>query len=200
MKTCFLYGFLLAVAGSILILVLYFLGFHSDPAKLAAGNWIGGVLGLGIGISLTVLGVKARRSEVPENVEFGYGRALGAGVLISLFASILSTIFNYVYAAFINPGPVSYTHLSLQEGRDDQGEDHAEDEAPDQIAEGEDPGGRHETHALFHIFGLDSGDPLGLKLSHGVLDSDFSEAWVDEGGIDVVEDGAQDRSEEGRCV
>jgi hypothetical protein len=112
MKTCFLYGFLLAVAGSILILVLYFLGFHSDPTKLAAGNWIGGVLGLGIGISFTVLGVKARRSEVPENVEFGYGRALGAGVLISLFASILSTIFNYVYAAFINPG---LTEIRIQD-------------------------------------------------------------------------------------
>jgi hypothetical protein len=104
MKTCFLYGFLIAVAGSILILTLYFLGFHTDPAKLAAGNWIGGVIGLAIGVGLTALGVKARRSEVPENVEFGYGRALGAGVLISVVASILSAIFNYVYAAFINPG------------------------------------------------------------------------------------------------
>src|ERR1700689_3028597 len=104
MKTCFLYGFLLAVAGAILILALYFLGFHTDPAKLAAGNWIGGVLGLAIGIGLTALGVKTRRSEVPENVEFGYGSALGAGVLISLVASILGAIFNYVYAAYINPG------------------------------------------------------------------------------------------------
>src|ERR1019366_1394786 len=41
MKTCSLYGFLSALAGALLLLALYFLGFHSDPAKLSAAKWIG---------------------------------------------------------------------------------------------------------------------------------------------------------------
>jgi hypothetical protein len=104
MKTCALYGFIIALADSLLILALFFLGFHSDPDKLQAAKMIGGLGALAIGITFTVLGIKARRSEVPETEEFGYGRALGAGVLISLVASVLMAVFNYVYGAFINPG------------------------------------------------------------------------------------------------
>lgn len=104
MKTCALYGFIIALADSLLVLALFFLGFHSDPEKLQAAKMIGGLGALAIGVTFTVLGIKARRSEVPEAEEFGYGRALGAGVQISLIASVLVSAFNYVYGAFINPG------------------------------------------------------------------------------------------------
>src|SRR5271154_1826271 len=98
MKTCALYGFIIALADALLVLALFFLGFHSDPVKLAAAKWIGGVLALAIGITFTVLGVKARRAEVPEAEGFGYGSALGAGVQVSIVACVLSSIFNYVYS------------------------------------------------------------------------------------------------------
>jgi hypothetical protein len=104
MKTCALFGFISALAGAFLNLILYFSGFQSDPAKLAAATWIGGVGGLAIGVTCIVLGVKARRAEVPANTGFGYGRALGAGATISLVASFLSSIFTYAYYTFINPG------------------------------------------------------------------------------------------------
>ncbi len=41
---------------------------------------------------------------MPASEDFGYGAALGAGVLISLVGAVLSAIFTYVYHAFINPG------------------------------------------------------------------------------------------------
>ncbi|HXQ82266.1 MAG TPA: DUF4199 domain-containing protein [Opitutaceae bacterium] len=104
MKTCSLYGFISALAGSLLALVLYFLGYHSDPAKLQAASWIGGLGGLAIASVCTALGVKARRAEVPEAAGFGYGQALGAGVLISVVSSALSAVFTYAYYGFINPG------------------------------------------------------------------------------------------------
>jgi hypothetical protein len=104
MKTCALYGFISALSGAFLILILFFTGFHSDPAKLTAAKWIGGVCGLAIGVSCMVLGVKARRAEIPANEEFGYGKALGAGFQISVFSAIFSAIFSYAYNAFINPG------------------------------------------------------------------------------------------------
>lgn len=104
MKTCALYGVAIAVAAALLVLALFFLGFHSDPAKFQAAKIIGGLGSLAIGVTVTVLGVKARRSEIPESEPFGYGRALGAGVVISLVANILCAVFNYAYFALINPG------------------------------------------------------------------------------------------------
>jgi hypothetical protein len=85
-------------------LILFFLGFHSDPAKLGMAGWGGGLVGLVIVILCVVLGVKARRSEIPETEAFGYGRAFGAGFLISLVASVLNGFFGFLYWKFINPG------------------------------------------------------------------------------------------------
>ncbi len=115
MKICSLYGFIIALGDALLILALFFLGFHSDPMKFTAAKWIGGLGGLAIGITVTVLGVKARRSETPANEGFGYGRALGAGFLISVVATVLSTLFTYAYNAFINP---SFTELMVQDAMD----------------------------------------------------------------------------------
>jgi hypothetical protein len=103
MKTCALYGFISALSGAFLTLILYFAGFHSDPAKLTAATWIGGLLGLAIGVTCIVLGVKARRAQVPVTEGFGYGSALWAGVVISAVSSVLSAIFIYAYYSFINP-------------------------------------------------------------------------------------------------
>jgi hypothetical protein len=103
MKTPALYGFFSALAGAFLNLILFFTGFHSDPAKLGTATLIGGIGGLAISVTCIVLGVKARRDEVPANEEFGYGRALGAGFQVGLVASFLSAIFTYCYYAFINP-------------------------------------------------------------------------------------------------
>jgi len=115
MKTCSLYGFILAVTTAVLTLILYFLGLHSDPAKLGAAKWIGGVGALAISVTVTVLGVKARRAEVPEAEGFGYGRAVGAGTQIAVVASVLGAIFNYAYMAFINTG---YAEVLLQDQMD----------------------------------------------------------------------------------
>jgi hypothetical protein len=111
MKTCSLYGLILAVTGAIVTLILYFLGYHSDPAKVGTGQLIGGLVILTASFVITAMGIKARRAEVPASEPFGYGRALGAGVLISLVAVVLSTVFNLVYASFINTG---FTEVMLQ--------------------------------------------------------------------------------------
>jgi hypothetical protein len=104
MKTYALYGFFSALGAAFLNLILFFTGFHSDPAKLTAASLIGGFGGLAIAVTCMVLGVKARRAEIPANEEFGYGRAVGAGFMVGLVSSILSAIFTYAYDAFINPG------------------------------------------------------------------------------------------------
>jgi hypothetical protein len=112
MKTCSLYGFISALAGAFLTLILFFAGLHSDPARLSAAGWIGGLGGLAIAVTCLVLGIKARRSEAPGAEEFGYGSAFGAGALISLVSAILSSIFTYIYHSFINP---AFSEILLQD-------------------------------------------------------------------------------------
>jgi Protein of unknown function (DUF4199) len=112
MKTYALYGFISALAGAFLTLILYFLGFHSDAAKLSAAAWIGGILGLGILITCIVLGIRAKRTERPATEKFGFGSSFGAGFMVSLVSTVLSTGFTYIYNAYINP---AFTEIMLQD-------------------------------------------------------------------------------------
>ena len=104
MKTYVTYGFYMALAGMLLSLAFYFLGFHSDAAKMASTQWINTVALLVICIAIIVLGTKARRADVPLTEDFGYGRALLAGFLITLWACLFGIITNYLYFHLINPG------------------------------------------------------------------------------------------------
>lgn len=104
MKTYLTYGFAMALAGGLITLALYFLGYHTDLQKAASGQWVGLPFYLAASVIILVLGIKARRAELPLSEPFGYGRALGAGVMVIMFAAFFGIIFNYVYFQFINPG------------------------------------------------------------------------------------------------
>jgi hypothetical protein len=112
MKTCALYGFICALIGAFVTLVLYFLGFHSEASKLSTATTVGGTVGLAAVVACTALGVKARRNEVPSTSDFGYGSALWAGTVINFVGSLLSSVFSYAYYAFINPG---FSELIIQD-------------------------------------------------------------------------------------
>ena len=104
MKTPLIYGLYMALAGLVLNLGLYFAGFHSEVEKLATAQTISTIGNLILGVGLLVLGVKARRAEIPLTEDFGYGRALWAGVQISFFACIFGVITNFLYMGVINRG------------------------------------------------------------------------------------------------
>lgn len=104
MKTYLTYGFAMALAGGLITLALYFLGYHTDPQKAASAQWVALPFYLAATIILLVLGIKARRAELPLSEPFGYGRALGAGVMIILFSALFGIVFTYLYFQFINPG------------------------------------------------------------------------------------------------
>ena len=104
MKTTFIYGLGMAIAGTLLNFMFYFLGFHETIEKLGTAQTIGIIGGIIITVGGLILSIKARRSETPEAEAFGYGRALGSGVLTALWASLFGSISNVVYMAVINPG------------------------------------------------------------------------------------------------
>jgi hypothetical protein len=103
MKTCTLFGFISALSNAFVVMLLFFLGLHSDAAKLGTAKWVGGILSLAIVITCVVKGVKARRSEAPPEEDFGYGKALWAGLVITQVSSLLIAAFNLCYTRFINP-------------------------------------------------------------------------------------------------
>jgi hypothetical protein len=104
MKTYVTYGFIWALAGALLTLALYFLGYHSAAEKLKMAGYIGMVGGLAICVVCIILGTKARRTEVPATEPFGYGQALGAAMMVAVFATLFGAVFNFLYMHFINPG------------------------------------------------------------------------------------------------
>ena len=103
MKTYLTYGFVIALAGALVTLGLFFLGYQSDPEKLQTGQWISLPIFLVITIGGIVIGTKVRRAEFPATEPFGYGRALAAAVMIVLFASLIGAVINFIYFKFINP-------------------------------------------------------------------------------------------------
>jgi hypothetical protein len=111
MKTYLTYGFVLALGGALVTLALFFLGYHSDPQKLQTAQWIGLPLFIGITVVVLIMGTKARQAEVPLSEPFGYGRALGACVLIVLFASVFSVVVNFIYFQYLNP---DFTEIMVQ--------------------------------------------------------------------------------------
>jgi hypothetical protein len=103
MKTYLTYGAASAIAGAMLMMLLYLLGYHSDPEKLKMAQILGSCGGLAISITCIVLGTKARRAEIPPTEEFGYGQALFAGFMISLISSAIGIVTWIIYAKFVNP-------------------------------------------------------------------------------------------------
>lgn len=104
MKTYLIYGSASAFGGTLVVLAVYFLGWHDTPDKLDLANAVQTVLALAIGVTCTVLGIKARRAELPASQDFGYGSALGAGVMITLFAALIGMFVQLIYGTVINPG------------------------------------------------------------------------------------------------
>lgn len=159
MKTPLVYGSLSAIAGAIIILALFFLGYHSEVEKLGAAKWIGGIAGLAVGISCLVLGVKARREEIPEAEGFSFGRAMGTGVLISVVSSFLSSVFYFVYLKVINPG---FTDLMIQDTLDKM---QAKGMSSDQLAGAEKGMHFFMAPALQSVMNLFGGVIFGVVLS-----------------------------------
>lgn len=112
MKTPLTYGFAMAVAGAVLTFAMFFMGFHDTPEKMDSifTNTVNFVGPLAIGITCLVLAMKEKREDTPAEKDWGYGSALGTGVLTVLFGSLIGAVTAYVYYVFINPniGEVIY--------------------------------------------------------------------------------------------
>lgn len=103
MKTSLMYGFVMALGASLVSLAFLFTGFHDEPDKMQLSQNISIVLNSLIAIACIVLGMREKRALTPATDNWGYGSALGTGLLISLWGTLFATIYTFCYFSFINP-------------------------------------------------------------------------------------------------
>jgi hypothetical protein len=104
MKTTLFYGAIMGFVGILLNYALYFLGFHDSAAKMQSSQMINAILGIISGTICLVLAARARRQETPASEPFGYGRALLACFLTSLWSVCIGTLSWVIYIGVVNPG------------------------------------------------------------------------------------------------
>jgi len=111
-STRFTYALILTACSAALNLALYFTGWQTD--KLATGHYF---MWLQEVIMLVVLwrGIKAVRSESPGH-GLSYGRGVLSGVLISLYAGLMSGVYNAVHFKFVNAHFADYQLACLRPG------------------------------------------------------------------------------------
>jgi hypothetical protein len=106
LKATLNWGLILGAASIAFTVILYIAGLITNkPASY-----------VGILISIIVLyfGIKAYRDQYLGGV-MSYGQALGAGVLISLFGTIISIFFTLILFVVIDPGLID---MALQDSAD----------------------------------------------------------------------------------
>ncbi len=104
MGTKFTYALILTIIGAVFNLLLYFTGFQTE--KLAVGQHLGWLLFIAM-IVVLALGIKAVREEAPDK-SISYGKALGTGVLISLYSGLMSAVYSFIHFKFVNPEFADY--------------------------------------------------------------------------------------------
>lgn len=102
MKTPLTYGTYTALASGLLLLLLFFTGFHA-PERFFIGLVAQFVLGLVILIAGLFFAMREQRSINGAKVGLSYGQAFKTGILTAVVASAIGVVFNLTYSRVINP-------------------------------------------------------------------------------------------------
>ncbi len=129
MSTTMTYGLILALVNIVHSLVGYFLGFQTE--KMADGQWFNALVYLSITI-VVCLGIRAVRED-SDNKSLSYGRGVGSGVLISLYAGIIGAVYALIHFKFVNP---NFTDYLIEYVRSVQSAKGASDTQLDQMEKG----------------------------------------------------------------
>jgi hypothetical protein len=103
MKNFLKWGIFIAAANVVITLIEYFGGL-SDVHGGGPMRWVAFVVSLG----LLFWGILEKKKEDPG--EFTFGKGWVEGVLISLIAGVILSIFMYIYFDMINPEMIDTIH------------------------------------------------------------------------------------------
>lgn len=116
MKPYLKYGLIVAGIGIIISMISYLIGMD----KTDAGQYIG-YLNIPIMIVAMVFAIKERREkELGGFIEFG--QAFGTASLMVVIASVITSVYTYLYMSVINPGMKDYIIQKQMEKMESQGQ------------------------------------------------------------------------------
>lgn len=95
----------MAIAGALLTFILFFAGFHGSVEAMQSG--VAQTVSIVVPVLITViclaLAMRDKRESTPSDSGWGYGSALGTGVVTVLFSALFGAVFAYIYFAVLNP-------------------------------------------------------------------------------------------------
>ncbi len=100
------YGAIIGSALVIYSLLMYFLGLYAAKQS----GWISYLI---LFAGIMVSSKQYREQELKGNIS--YAQALGYGVLVSLFASIILAFYNYVFYTLIDPSAINQVFEIMEE-------------------------------------------------------------------------------------
>ncbi|HPX06012.1 MAG TPA: DUF4199 domain-containing protein [Tenuifilaceae bacterium] len=100
-------GLILGLALIVFSVVLYILGIYKPPTWVGILNYVLIIGGIFYGQK------KFRDDELGGYIS--YGKALGTGVLVALFASIIYGVYFYLLTAVIDPGYIDQIYAATEE-------------------------------------------------------------------------------------
>lgn len=146
MKPPLVYGLYLALAQLLLNVVLYLTGVHESAEGMQAAQVPITFVGIALYSAAVVLAIREKRATAPADRPWGYGSALGTGVLTILFGTVFGIVSSYIYYAFVNPGMADVLYQMQVAQMEANGM------SPTQIAQGEETMRRFMTPLPMAVF------------------------------------------------
>ena len=104
MKIPLLYGAYLALGNLMLNVVLYLFGVHDNVEGLQTAQMPVTFVSIALCSGAVVLAVREKRALTPAGMSWGFGSALGTGILTIVVGAALTLATSYLYFAWVNPG------------------------------------------------------------------------------------------------
>ncbi len=109
MKNFLKWGIFITAMNIVFMLIGYAAGISATSAGRTMG-WVSTVIGLG----MLFWGIREKKQLDPG--DFTFGRGWVEGVLISLVAGVLVSLFLYIFAEFINPEMIDFARAEAAKG------------------------------------------------------------------------------------
>lgn len=109
LRASMMYGTYSGLSSFLLFIIIYVIGKNPLGALSLMGFWIP--------ILFIILGIQNHRDKDLEGF-ISYGRALGTGVLITLFLAILFSVLAYAFLTFVATGILEVHKAEMIEGMD----------------------------------------------------------------------------------
>ena len=118
--TAMRYGLIWGLAGILLGLISYLLGWTEPTGGFSSGSMISSVLSIGLAIGILVMAIKHHRdNELGGYISFG--RGFKTGMLTSLFYAVIATVWMVIFINFIATDMIDNIQAAMVEQWEEQG-------------------------------------------------------------------------------